>query len=74
MDNKLILYRCFEILPDGGFCIQSVDSYTENRKEENILFLESNFIELLLEDAPENRSSIFNTPTEAIVNYESHFK
>jgi hypothetical protein len=67
-----VRYRCFEILPVKKFCVQSADYYRledAGRKDD----LDRQFIELFLEQAPEERSKVFNTIEEAIEWHDWEF-
>ena len=68
-----IRYRCFEVLASGAFCVQSVDSYRISSTVEQVRFLERQFIELLIEQAPDERSATFSTIEEAIADHDREF-
>jgi hypothetical protein len=66
----LIRFRCFEVLPGGGFCVQSSDFFdsADAKRDEQ---LEEQNLELLLESAPDVRSTPFRTLIDAI---EAHVR
>lgn len=71
--SRLVRYRCFEVLPEGGFCVQSADYYdapfSDPRREDH----DKQFLELLAEDAPEKRSMSSPTIEGAIDSYDAEF-
>jgi hypothetical protein len=72
-DNCVDRYRCFEILPNQGFCVQSRDRYCEYDFKKNQDFLERNFLELISDLSPLDRSSISSTIEGAIIAFEQSF-
>jgi len=71
--DQLILFRCFELLPEGGFCVQSSDTFHKMEYKERSDFFDRQFIELLVDEAPEKRSGLFSTLAEAILDHEHCF-
>ena len=71
--SSLIRFRCFEILPTGGYCVQSCDRYSRGRPPQQEAVLERQFIELLLDEAPDERSEVFPTLESAIANHKREF-
>jgi hypothetical protein len=73
-DGRIVCYRCLELLPSGGFCVQSADFYSHGADcyTHHQLFFRQ-FIELLLEEPPEKRSKVFSTLYEAIENHNREF-
>jgi hypothetical protein len=67
-DGTAIRYRCFKVLPEGGYCVQSADYYPAANGD-----LEKQFIELLLEQEPDKRSGVFATLQEAIMDFDKEF-
>jgi hypothetical protein len=72
-DSSVIRYRCFQRLRDGQFCIQSADLYNLPLREEQIRFLDKQFLELFIEEPPDRRSSLHATLEEAIATYDLEF-
>jgi hypothetical protein len=69
--NRLRVYRCFEILPDGGFAVQSCDFVQPDQSPAS--FSQRNYFELLHEQAPDARSGAFATIEEAIAAHNRYF-
>jgi hypothetical protein len=72
-DETAIRYRCFERLADGQFCVQSADYYHLPLHEAQVRSLDQQFLELLIEESPDQRSSVYPTLEEAIAKYELEF-
>ena len=70
-EDCAIRYRCFEILGESKFCVQSVDYYFLPFSEEQRLQLEKQFVELIIEQAPDDRSGFAPTLEEAIAKYKA---
>jgi hypothetical protein len=70
--GRLVRYRCFELLPAGGFCVQSADFY-DARPSVTRAQLEQQFFELLSEEAPEVRSKPHPTLESAIQAHDIDF-
>jgi len=64
-----VLYQCLEVL-GKGFTVQSKDYFTQNERTERFAYSESQFVELLMEQAPDERSPVFSTLQEAIERFE----
>ena len=74
LDNGgLARYRCFELLPDHRYCVQSVDFYNEPLNVKTVHELDQQFIELLLEAAPNSENETYGTLEEAIANHDLDF-
>jgi hypothetical protein len=72
-DAAAIRYRCFQRLNDGQFCVQSADYYHLPLNENQIKALDKQFLELFIEESPDQRSSLYSTLEEAIANYDLEF-
>jgi ferritin-like protein len=72
-DTAAIRYRCFERLADGQFCVQSADYYYLPLRQDQVKALEQQFIELFIEDAPDQRSPMYTTIEAAIAEYDLEF-
>jgi len=70
-DGIAIRYRCFRVLPDDGYCVQSADYYPEAKASAE--GFERQFIELFTEQEPDDRSGIFPTLEEAILDFDKGF-
>ena len=73
-DGGLARFRCFEILPDRRYCVQSVDFYYDPSDAKRIQESEQQFLELLLEAAPNQENETYATLEEAIANHELDFQ
>ena len=71
--GRAIRYRCFELLPTGRFCVQSADFYDKTNLERKEEGFSRQFLELLLEEAPEDRAKTFATLEEAIAWHDQQF-
>jgi hypothetical protein len=70
--SRLMRYHCFEVLPSGGFCVQSADVYEAGNMQRSAEH-DKQFLELLAEDAPEGRAGSFPTLEEAIESFDAEF-
>jgi hypothetical protein len=68
----IVLYRCFEIL-GKGFTVQSKDYFWPDSIEKESLNMDKQFLELLREQAPEERSGKWASIEEAIQGFEDSF-
>jgi hypothetical protein len=74
-DNAtLVRCRCFQMLPDGGYTVQSADYYNSPFRDTRSAQHEKQFLELLLEESPEVRSPLFPTLIEAISAFDRDFQ
>ena len=73
-DERVVRYRCFEVLPDGGFCVQSADFFDAPVSIDRILEHERQYVELLIEDAPDERSEPHETLEAAIEAHDKEFR
>lgn len=72
-DATAARYRCFQRLIDSQFCVQSADYYHLPLREEQVRTLDRQFLELFIEEAPDQRSSLYPTLEEAIAMYDLEF-
>ena len=72
-DTTSARYRCFQRLTDGLFCVQSCDYYHLPIREEQIKLLDRQFVELFIEEPPDQRSELYPTLEEAIAVYDAEF-
>jgi hypothetical protein len=73
-DGRLVRFRCFQINPGNRFCVQSADFFESKDDQNRIKESEMQFLELLLEQAPDERSETFDTLEEAINHHEKTFE
>jgi hypothetical protein len=72
--KEAVVYRCFEVLPDKGFVVQSADriwlpfetGYTHQHERQ--------LWELFCETAPEERSQVYPSLEEAIAAFDKEFE
>jgi hypothetical protein len=67
-----IRYRCFRIHPSGCYCVQSADHYS-SKDPSRASQMERQFLELLSEQAPDDRSGSFSSLEEAIEDFDVEF-
>lgn len=72
VSGESICYRCFRILSSGGYCVQSADYYYSSAELNNPQH-ERQFLELLTEQEPDERSGSYATLMEAIDAFEREF-
>ena len=70
--GETICYRCFRIFPSGEYCVQSADYY-HSSAEDGGAEHERQFLELLSEQEPDERTGSFATLAEAIHAFEQDF-
>jgi hypothetical protein len=74
LPDSLARYRCFEVLPAKGYCVQSADFYRPGQPAEvRVRELEAQYLELLAEEAPERRSKPYPTLELAIEAHDREF-
>jgi hypothetical protein len=69
--GQLVRYRCFQVLPDGGYCVQSADFHPQDARQTQ--FLETQYLELLSELDPDERSKVHPSLEEAIEAHQTQF-
>jgi hypothetical protein len=67
------LYRCFEIVGVGGYVVQSADYFTSRTWGDREAQMEGQFMELFLEQRPEERIAPRSSIEDAIEHFESSF-
>ena len=68
--RTVVRYRCFESLHSGRYCVQSADFYHDGKPSAN---LDGQFIELLTEQEPAQRSGEHETLEGAIAAHQHTF-
>ena len=71
--TEIVLYRCFEV-PGLGFSVQSADYFQVTNLSGDMERSEKQFLELLLEEAPELRSKPEATVELAIKRFDEDFE
>jgi hypothetical protein len=69
-DRTVVRYRCFESLDTGRYCVQSADFCHHGKHLAN---LDNQFIELLTEQDPAQRSGDYETLQAAIAAHKRDF-
>lgn len=72
--NGVVRYRCFESIPSGLFSVQSADFFGTDASRKKVEFLESQFVELLFQQAPDERSGAFGSVEEALQAHDHDFE
>ena len=76
--SVVLRYRCFQIMNGGGFIVQSADyHYPDGKSEETKVSgvqLDQQFLELLSEMEPCERSTVFPTLEAAIEDFDVGFE
>jgi hypothetical protein len=70
----IVRYRCVENLSSGLFSVQSKDFYRVPLDPRQIAFLEKQYLELLVEQASDERSGAFETLEVAISAHDEAFR
>ena len=73
-EKTVVRYRCFQLLPDGGFSVQSADYYRAPFADSRAEKLDKQFLELVAEEAPEVRSQLFPTIDEPVQSFMQEFE
>ena len=73
-ENEAICYRCFQVVDENVFCVQSADFYRIPIDKKQIRQLEKQYIELFIEEAPDIRDKVYPTLEEAIKANDCSFK
>jgi hypothetical protein len=71
--EKAIIYRCFELIPEGGFVVQSADWINLPVRPESMSHHERQLWELFCEEAPDQRSVPYASIEEAIAAFDAEF-
>ena len=71
--EKAIIYRCFELISEGRFVIQSADWIQLPVNSETMSHHERQLWELFCEEAPEQRSVPYASIEEAIAAFDAEF-
>ena len=70
----LICYRCFEVLGEDQYWVQSKDFINFPIDETHLKTHQRNFLELLVEEDPDERALTFATLKQAISHFEAEVK
>jgi len=69
-----IRYRCFEIVDKNRYCVQSADYFNYPIDRDQIARFDKQFLELLIECIPDERTETYSSLEEAIRRHEEEFK
>jgi len=69
--GRIAIYRCFEILPPGKYCVQSKDFFSVPIDDEEWRRSERQFLELLSEMVPGGYS--YDTLEDALRRFDEDF-
>jgi hypothetical protein len=72
-ETECVRYRCFRNIATNRYAVQSADFYRVPLDSEQTANLERQYLELLLEQAPDERSEGFDSITEAIIAHDAEF-
>jgi hypothetical protein len=71
--HETMIYRCFELIPERGFVVQSADRIHLPVDMEQIRNHERQFWELFCEEAPDERDAPSASLEEAIAAFDANF-
>jgi len=71
--NKVVIYRCWRILPEGGYVVQSADHISSPANAKELVEHEQRLLELFSDVAPEERGEPYPTVEEAIRAFDDEF-
>ena len=72
-DGGLVRYRCFQSLRSGKYSVQSQDHYRVPVDEKVSAYLDRQYLELLREQSPSERSTGHDSLVDAISDFVSTF-
>lgn len=73
-EKELIRYRCFKNLQTNKYSVQSADYYRFPLNSVQVANLEKQFVELFVEQAPDERTESYESIAEAIAAHIRDFK
>ncbi len=71
--GEVVIYRCFEVLPRGGYVVQSADRVRLPLERSVMEHHERQLLELFCEMEPRMRGELFPTAEEAIASFDKAF-
>jgi hypothetical protein len=72
-ETELVRYRCFKAVSSGRYSVQSSDHYHMPWPKQDA-YLDRQYLELLAEQAPDERSGSFDSLEEAINAHDRDFE
>ena len=73
-DAELVRYRCFQSVQSGKYSVQSLDHYQLPVDRTSVVDLDRQFLELLSEQSPMERSQAHDSLREAISDFVRSFE
>jgi len=73
VSGEVVLYRVFEVI-GRGYTVQSKDFYRQASNYQSVASLETQFLELLQEQAPDERFRISPTIEAAVAAFDEYFE
>ncbi len=70
----MVRYRCFKILTPERYCVQSADFYRLPIRPEQVANLDKQFLELVVEQAPNVRTQTYPSLEQAIAAHDEEFE
>ena len=71
--STALRYRCFQSLQSKEYCVQSVDFYRLPLDAKQVSNLDSQFVQLFIEQEPSNRTAEYLTLEDAIAAHDREF-
>jgi hypothetical protein len=72
-ESRAVNYRCFQSLATGKYSVQSADFYAIDADKAAAELHERRHVELLIEQAPDERSGSYDTLEQAIEAHDTAF-
>jgi hypothetical protein len=72
-DKEAVIYRCFELIPEQGFVVQSADRISLQVDRDRMQHHEQQLWELFCEAALEERSRPYASIEEAMAAFDAEF-
>jgi len=73
-DGGVKIYRCFEILGESKYCVQSCDFIDAYDKDKKLYELEKQALDLFINTPPDERTETYSSLEEAIRMHDKEFK
>lgn len=72
--NSFIVYRCFEVLSENAFGVQSADYIYHPLSEDQLIDFRKQFETLFIETPPDERTKAYSSIEEAIKKHKEDFE
>lgn len=73
-NNSFIVYRCFEVLSENMFGVQSSDYIYPPLSGNQMIYFNKQFVELFIETPPDERTKVCSSIEEAIKKHKEDFE